>query len=82
MNLKPALVVAALALAALAPSCARVTPHECEHIATRCHAHDGDGGTPAECHQNAHDVWSAAECTANEARCFAACPETDGGHHP
>jgi hypothetical protein len=46
-------------------------PPECEEIAELCHDSTTDEGQ--ECHENAEEVWSAAECTANEAACLAEC---------
>lgn len=69
-----------IALFGCSSSGTHVTPPECEDIAHRCHIDSGGTATQNECHENAHDVWTAAECTSNSARCLAACPEHhDGG---
>jgi len=75
--------VCALALFA-APGCgdddAPVNPPECEQIAERCHELDPGSGPIHECHEFAESGHTAAECTAMQAECFAACVEpSDGG---
>ena len=59
------------------PPKTHVAPAECEEISKPCH----DVQTPAaqECHENAEDVWTAAECTAHRAECLALCPTPDAG---
>jgi hypothetical protein len=48
-------------------------PAECEEIAELCHESTTEAGI--ECHENAEGVWSAEECTENEAACLAECEE-------
>jgi hypothetical protein len=64
----------AFALALLGSSCSgHDTPAECEEIGEACHAFDTGSGMAHDCHENAHEEWSAAECTANRAACLAVC---------
>lgn len=61
--------------------CPAATPPECMEIGERCHelaTSANATATQKECHENAEATWSAADCTSNQARCFAACP-TDAG---
>ncbi len=53
----------------------------CVAIAERCHDLDGVNATATMCHR-AVEAPTATEssCVALQAQCFAACPETDGGH--
>ncbi|MBK7585786.1 MAG: hypothetical protein IPI67_37065 [Myxococcales bacterium] len=58
------------------------TPDECVPIIEACHLiDDGTAGPVHDCHENAHEVWSAAQCTANGAQCIALCEAAtpDGG---
>jgi hypothetical protein len=72
-------LVLAFALA-LGISCSgHDTPAECEEIGDACHAFDTGSGTAHDCHENAHEEWSAAECTANRALCLTACGGGDAG---
>jgi hypothetical protein len=48
-------------------------PAECEAIAETCHESTTAEGM--DCHENAEGVWSAEECTENEAACLAECEE-------
>lgn len=63
-------------------ACPASVPAECAAIAEQCHelAESADAtATQKECHERAEQTWSAADCTSNRARCFAACPSADGG---
>ena len=48
-------------------------PAVCEQIGDACHDADSGSGTAHDCHENAHEAWSAAECSANLSMCLAAC---------
>jgi hypothetical protein len=78
------LTIVPLAFVLALTGCPHLVAPECETIAHRCHgpAESPDAtATQRECHESAENSWSGAECTANQPRCFAACPETgDGGH--
>lgn len=55
------------------------TPVECDPIIDACHHSDEGADGPAhECHENAHEVWTAAECTAEAANCIALCEALEG----
>src|SRR5690242_20437363 len=55
------------------------TPVECDPIIDACHhADQGTDGPAHECHENAHDKWTAAECTAEAANCIALCEALEG----
>jgi hypothetical protein len=76
---------AALALGACgsddddSPTDEHQTPAECKPITDACHhTDDGVDGPAHECHENAHEVWTAAECTAEAANCIALCEALAG----
>ena len=68
---KLALLVVALAGFSSCGDDEHDVPPECEEIAELCH--DSTTAEGQDCHENAEEVWSAAECTANEEACLAEC---------
>jgi hypothetical protein len=60
----------------------------CDEIGEICH--DATSAAGQACHENAHDVWTEAECVAEKAGCLAACqgvqadagPTVDAGGAP
>lgn len=70
-----------LTLAALTGACtSSSSPAECEAIVERCHPLDPGTGPIHECHEYAEAAGrTAAECTARQSECFAACVTTDAG---
>ena len=63
----------------------RVVPPECDELGEACDSY-ADSANPtteqSECHREAHEKWTAAQCTSNRSRCLAACPPPigDGGN--
>ncbi len=56
------------------------SPAECEAIVERCHPLDPGTGPIHECHEYAEASGrTAAECSARQTECFAACVSTDAG---
>ena len=54
-------------------------PVPCKQISLRCHEVAALSAKATECHESAHETWTEAECTAQKAECFAACPVGDAG---
>jgi hypothetical protein len=60
----------------------------CDAIAERCHAVDLGPGEIRDCHVNAEEVWTPAECREQRARCTTLCsggpppPPEDSGPPP
>jgi hypothetical protein len=69
------LFIALLSILSLgACSAPATTPAECEAIVDRCHPLDLGTGTIHDCHEYAEAAGrTAAECTARQSECFAAC---------
>jgi hypothetical protein len=48
-------------------------PAACKAIQEACHVPDPGSGPIHECHENAEETWSQAECASNETRCLNLC---------
>lgn len=81
------LLAASLTMSALFAGCSSDDHHGhsedrpavCKEIGERCHPFDNGAGVAHSCHASAHEAWTAAQCDAEKAKCFAACTATDAG---
>lgn len=74
-------IIFGLLIACFSIACSSGPPPrpDCDELADACHSED-TMGPRLECHENAHDVWTNAECIANRASCLVVCEEpADGG---